>query len=549
VPVSDTLKIRAAFNAVRRDGYLTDGRNDDDRRAGRVTIDFEPSPDLSFLLIGDIQRVRGKGPGGVVNPLPAAATTAFSGPSDPAVLAQLRAFSAIALLPDATAAFLDGDFQNLTAEVTGNLGFATLTALGGYRHATTRSRTAQPGFDSLQNERSSQYSFETRLSNESDNFKWVVGALYFQIDQSQDTTVLLNNAAPFGRNRILYPKLPTKSYGIFGEATYSVTPELRLIAGARYSDEKKEVSGSNNDLVTNRPPLLIAGSQTFSKVTYKAGVEYDVGPKNMVYATVSTGFKAGGFSPVLPPNLEFGPETLTSFIVGSRNRFLDDRLQLNVEGFYWKYDDYQVGILGPQPNGINGVATFNAGAATIYGLDVDLVAKITRNDTIRFVGEYLHTNFDSFVFDRATAGIAAATACPIVGPVRAVVGGNVQSIDCSGFPLTRSPKWTGAGSYQHIFPLANGGNVDFKTNFSFTSSRFLSVEYTAPTRAKAYATVDADLAYNAPDKAFSITAYVRNITNKAYFTGGTFQPLSGSRLFYQTIGSPRTYGLRMTVNF
>lgn len=549
LPVSDTLRMRAAFNAARRDGFLTDGRNDDDRRAGRLTVEYKPSSDFSLLVIGDIQHMGGKGPGGVVNPLPAAATTAWSGPSDPAVLAQLRAMSPIALLPDANAAFMDGNFRNLTAEINGNLGFATATLLAGYRHVSTRSQTAQPGFDSIQNDKSDQYSIEGRLSNQSTNLKWVVGALYFAIDQSQDTTVLLNGVAPFGRNRILYPSIPTRSYGLFGEATYSIMPDLRIIGGVRYSDETKKVSGSNNDLVTGRPPVNISGSQSFSKITWKAGAEYDLTPQNMLYATVSTGFKAGGFSPVPPPNLEFGPETLTSYVAGSRNRFLNDMLQVNVEGFYWKYKDYQVAILGPQPNGINGIATYNAGAATIYGIDVDLVAKLSPRDTIRFVGEYLNAKFDTFIFDRTTAGIAVATACPIVGPVRTVFGGPVQSIDCSGFPLPRAPKWTGAGSYQHVFPLANGGNVDFKGSFSYSSARYLSVEYTAPTKASAYATFDADLTYNAPESRFSLTAYVRNIGNKAFFTGGSFQPLSGSRLFYQTIGSPRTYGVRATVNF
>jgi iron complex outermembrane recepter protein len=236
-------------------------------------------------------------------------------------------------------------------------------------------------------------------------------------------------------------------------------------------------------------------------------------------------------------------------VVGSRNRFLDDRLQINVEGFYWKYSDYQVAILGPQPNGINGVATYNAGSATIYGADVDVVAKITSQDTIRFVGEYLHTNFGSFVFDRTTAGIGAATACPVVGPVRTVFGGPVQSVDCSGFPLSRAPKWTGAGSYQHVFPLANGGNIDFKASFNFSAARYLSVEYTNPTKAAPYATADADLGYNDPKGRFNVTAYIRNIGDKAFYTGGTFQPLSGSRLFYQTISAPRTYGVRATVNF
>ena len=32
---------------------------------------------------------------------------------------------------------------------------------------------------------------------------------------------------------------------------------------------------------------------------------------------------------------------MTAVELGSRNRFLDNRVQVNVEGFYWKYRDAQ----------------------------------------------------------------------------------------------------------------------------------------------------------------------------------------------------------------
>ena len=329
-----------------------------------------------------------------------------------------------------------------------------------------------------------------------------------------------------------------------------------MIGGVRYSSEHKEMDGVVTHLGINSlgaaGSFVVTGRENFSKVTWRAGVEYDVSPRNMLYATASTGFKAGGFAAVPPPNNTYRPENITSFVAGARNRFLDNRLQLNVEAFYWKYKDYQASILGPQPNGFTGTATLNAGKATIYGLDVDLVAKITAHDTLRFVGEYLHTKFDQFSFDRSATGLVSGltTGCRLVGaPKASPFGGNVQTLDCSGFPLQRSPKWSGSGPYQHVFPLANGGDFDFKATAGFAASRYISIEYTAIGKAAPYATVDLDLTYHAPNNQFALSAYVRNLGDKAYYTGGVLSPLSGGRLLYQTIGAPRTYGLRATVNF
>lgn len=85
---------------------------------------------------------------------------------------------------------------------------------------------------------------------------------------------------------------------------------------------------------------------TYSAVSWKAGVEFDLADRSMAYANVSTGFKSGGFFSAPPPN-SFRPEKLTAFAAGVKNRFLDNRLQVNVEAFYWRYKDHQETSVGP----------------------------------------------------------------------------------------------------------------------------------------------------------------------------------------------------------
>ena len=90
------------------------------------------------------------------------------------------------------------------------------------------------------------------------------------------------------------------------------------------------------------------GARTWDSFTYKVGTEYDLTPRNMLFLTYATGEKAGGFNqgtlggfPSDTKALPYNPENLAALEFGARNRFLDSRLQLNVEGFYWKYNNAQ----------------------------------------------------------------------------------------------------------------------------------------------------------------------------------------------------------------
>ncbi len=185
---------------------------------------------------------------------------------------------------------------------------------------------------------------------------------------------------------------------------------MRLIGGARYTDEQREVTGSlftrtPNGLPpgTPLPALLVEfnGDRSFSSTTWKAGLEYDVAPDNMLYLTVSTGFKAGGFNQTVAPLDSYDPEKLTAYELGSRNRFLDGRMQLNFELFNWDYKDNQIAHVIFDPLGNINLVTQNAGKATIRGANVDLQFALTATDRLRTFVEYNDASYDSFVYDTA----------------------------------------------------------------------------------------------------------------------------------------------------
>ena len=80
---------------------------------------------------------------------------------------------------------------------------------------------------------------------------------------------------------------------------------------------------------------------------WRVGAEYDLGKDSMIYATVTTGHKSGGFNdtirdsmtglPQNPP--QYTPESVTSFEIGSKNTLLERKLRLNASAFFYRYAD------------------------------------------------------------------------------------------------------------------------------------------------------------------------------------------------------------------
>ena len=360
------------------------------------------------------------------------------------------------------------------------------------------------------------------------------------MNQTQSLTTTPANDFP---NSLYKPK--TTSYAGFGQATVKIVDGLRLLGGLRYTYEKAKVDGFVDTIQTTPPTRLInfPGNRGFEGVTYKVGVEYDVAPRSMFYATYSTGFKAGGFGQSSAPGNFYKPEKLDAIEVGIKNRFFDNRVQLNLSGFHWKYKDLQDSRVNFDSAGNLAFITFNAGDATIYGGTVDLLVQPTPNDRLSFSGEYAHSRYDRFIIDTPAAIYQpGSTGCPT-----SVVGGNIRQ-DCVGYQVARLPKWSGTVSYQHTFDMANGGGLLAGASAKYASARWIGIDFIPAERDGAYAVVDADLTYNAPGGAWSVGIFGRNLTKTVYYTGGIESAFIAG-LFTANIGAPRTYGARASFKF
>jgi outer membrane receptor protein involved in Fe transport len=180
----------------------------------------------------------------------------------------------------------------------------------------------------------------------------------FYIDPNPITKV--NNE---GHNYFLSQNPYTlNSYAAFGEAYYNVLNDLKLTAGARWTDDQKHFVDIPSELVVAGYGYPITGTvnQQWDQWTGRFAANWtpklDFTDQTLIYASYSHGYKAGGANPPGATLLTFGfsdignpihpltfkPEFIDAFELGSKNTLLDGALTINGDVFYYNYENYQI---------------------------------------------------------------------------------------------------------------------------------------------------------------------------------------------------------------
>lgn len=597
VPLSDTIAFRVSGQVTSRDGYQTDGYDDDESVAIRTHLLFEPSENTSLLLTGSYLELDGKGPvhvprtnAGFVDP-----NNPWKGLSEtlPGLLPVPPPAPLLYAGLDRTSGTLDVTVKSIAAEFNQHFGEMTFTLLANYMDNENPSNFFGPGFQVNSRTDSEQMSIEARLSGDMNFGNWVLGLYYFNEDQTENFWV--DQGFLFNQTGIAIDKMDDKTFAAFGQASVNVSDQARVVGGLRYTHEKKTVDG---DIFSREPqgfpcalnglstvfigtvtqfipqaavngagmayPFpycqdVITGERSWNDVSWKGGVEYDLAEESLLYLTVSRGFKAGGFFGAGNASIQgnsFEPETLIAYALGAKNRFLDNKVQLNLEAFYWDYSDHQENYLAPTSTfGTYNFVTQRADGE-IYGLDLELDAIVAERGQFSLKLQYLHARYTDAPFIIASPGPgnpAPRSACI------ATQNANTPSIwhtNCDGQQMPRSPTWSGVASYQHSFPIGNGGEVIAGGNVRYSSSYWSAVDYNPLQRQDSYAALGLNLGYHAENDRWSVVFYGENLTDEVIFTNAFMYPGTNSianggngNIAMIQLDAPRTYGVRVRASF
>jgi iron complex outermembrane receptor protein len=276
----------------------------------------------------------------------------------------------------------------------------------------------------------------------------------------------------------------------------------------------------------------------YSETTYRIGLEYDVYEDSLLYATFETGYRAGGVDLGTGDNAIYDPEYIDAFTIGSKNRFLDNTLQLNLEAFHWKYDGQQVTYFTT----LDSASAFPIanGDATIQGLDVDMIWRAGRNTTISANAQFLDSTYDSLTlvsdpgrgrFGCASTGVTDA----------------LESFDCSGESLLYSPDFGAGLTINHNIEL-DEYNLSLTAQASHRSEQETNFLFVDATKSESYTTMDFDatLMSTTGDIDWTLSMFVRNVTDELHITNAN---VNNRGLTYTQHNPPRTFGLRLRVEF
>lgn len=461
-------------------------------------------------------------------------------------------------------------------ELSYDLGGATLTSLTGfkdhdYSYAEDFDGTPLRINDYRQDQTGQYFEQEVRVVSTGEGpFSWYAGASYYneQIDalfgQGQDEEVYcqyyygLSCSDYFAGGGYAFTPSPTglveenavrgRYHGWAGyiDATYAFSDRFDIGAGLRYSRDTKSFGIAGLAPVSQLGNAFALGFNTTDFLTDKRSwdaftprfiARYRPGEDWLVYASVTRGFKAGGFGSftISPDTLAFtpdgvdlgpgdaspnpfDPETAWSYETGTKGTLFGGRSKLDANVYYYTYKDLQSIVTGVG----GGILVDNVGKVKGWGAEAQIATALTDNFEFLVNGAYHNSD--------------VTQAAPLCG----------GTTDCEGQPLAAAPRFSGAAVLNFTAPLGPGSVRSSLEAFGQTET-FGGLLRLEEARNDGYIDFSARLGYES-DAGWAIFGYVENLTNALYYTGSEE---GGSLIPARFIGPsrPRTFGVRMSYEF
>ena len=435
-----------------------------------------------------------------------------------------------------------------------------------------------------------------------------------------------------------------KTYAAFGEVYWNITHDLKLTLGGRYNVDQlynisypisvlvggtngnTQIAGADgsfgspgfptNICTTSLATCLIPQRVTYREVTGRANLDWtptlSFTDKTLIYASYSRGYKGGGFNTPCqtglgtvgsvgnncPYPLNYNPEFINAYELGTKNTLLGGTLTLNGDVFYYDYKGYQISSIVDKSS-----VNLNINSK-IYGAEFEGVWSPIRNFAVNANVGYLHTRIDNGQSEVDTmnltqgnpnytllhgddgtaclaptgylAGLIAAGApapflatggvtpdslfagaCDNAGyAVANALGLNVNPANQNGIPvdlggkqMPNAPHWTISAGAQYMFEMPDDWRVTPRVDFYWQDTSFARVFNAVNDFLPSYYVVNATITIASAPMGLELQLWAKNIFNA--------QPITGVYLTNDTSGlfqnvftlDPRTYGATLTKRF
>jgi len=403
--------------------------------------------------------------------------------------------------------------------------------------------------------RSNTFSQELRAAYKGTRLNWVGGLYYLHENllQNQPIFILLGGdtvvTVPGAFDGIAFQAFDvnrqiTNAYAAYSQADYAITDKLKLVLGGRYTHEQKSFNYQGSDQFQmggegHFGPLMPTAnsrqSLSDSAFSWRAGLNYNLTPGVMAYASIATGFKSGDFNgsflslvqaEIVRQLQPVRPEHVTAYEIGLKGSFLDRRLIVDLAAFYNDYRDLQVFELVPGvlQGELSTNVLDNAQKAHTEGLDIQVIAKPLEDLTLSAQVGVLDTKLDKFLASKST----------------------VQA-DYSGNQLPLSPHASASFIADYKLPMGQNA-VDLQFSATYKGHQFFDISNDPYTTQSAYWLENARIAYQLKDDHLEVAGFVRNLSGAKYLLDA-FDLTSPFGLIQGIVGTPRTFGVEINYRY
>jgi outer membrane receptor protein involved in Fe transport len=496
--------------------------------------------------------------------------------------------------------FRDVTSDNMTVDVTWSgesVAVRSITSYTDFESAYTKgSMNGRPGAQGYFDELTESYTQEIQImSTDNETLEWTLGAYYsddaivvgsgdFDTLSYDDHTIKGTDDAgneittyhptalvdPFGGGDFddgaKYQHIDTITEGLFGQVEWSVMDNVRLIGGIRNNKETKrsEVHKGNSvfdntdvpfgyGLVGRPLDVYVFPAEpdcqtkvTYDKVTWRAGVEWDMDEDKMFYGNSSNGFLSGGLNSNCT---DFDQQDSEAIEIGFKTRWADNKVQINGALYRNEYTNLtaQELIFVPGEGTASGswsMITLNGGDVSVNGAEIELIWLASEALTITANASVMDAEFGKF---------------GVKNPFQLYDGVKANdTVDANGNPLKgfvsldgTTPGWspdTTMGmtvAYDH--DMGSSGVLTTYLQFYYSDSYNTDDVSLYSTQVQdSYTKTDLRLTWTSADEHFSVSGFVENIEDEVVLSRtntGSDDLVQGSYAF------PRNAGVKLSYRY
>ncbi|WP_158971966.1 TonB-dependent receptor [Paraglaciecola sp. L3A3] len=579
VPISDDLAMRTSFSAVVQDGYTDNvydgpsvttpgetyvGEDLDniDNMSFRTDWLFNATDDLSIRFLAQIFTGESNGAGikGIDDPTPGNRN----------------------LSQDTESSYeLDSEVYGLIAEW--DAGLVTIKSLTSYqkdditvvrdndRHSFLTNPEIQISQFNPENNIQTTFTQEINvISNEPlfGKLDWLVGVFYLDTD----IEITIREELDKGRDGFLdgyetsFPAVfggdvgfisdsnpKRESISLYGQTTYPLSDDVRLITGLRYTHD--EVKSTVSNFFATEPSFI---NPKTNDITGRLAVEWDLSKDVMTYASYTRGLKPGGSNLTFSVGDDalvkeaFEDETINAYEIGYKADLMNSMVRTNVAAFYYDYTNLQF-----QASDFNefGSGVSNIPESEIYGVEFEMTALIGEHFSLdvkmaaiesEISADYLALDNRLLIEDVFLADGVTPAKEEIHGGDRDVAG-FLQNLN--GNELAKTPGLTADITLSYEDILSNGGYILASLQYTYRGDfeqRVFNNPEVDPV--DAYDVLNLNVSYDTPDEVWGVDFIVYNLTDEDGINSSMTDVFGVNETGFQYI-APRMVMGRVRYNF